>query len=70
MVGMWLIAVVAIAAGLFCLLMPVRWLGYNPYRRQMNPGFDEAQAASHMWIVRSFAVLFLGLAAVIIVFVA
>jgi hypothetical protein len=55
-----MLAVVAFAVGLFCLFMPVRWLGYNPYKRQVNPGFDEAKAASRIWVVRLFGVVITG----------
>ena len=52
-------AAVAGVVGLFCIVMPVRWLGYNPVTRQHNPRFDAAKAASNMWIVRLAGALLL-----------
>lgn len=63
---MLLLAAVAVVLGLFCLLMPVRALGYNPVTRSMNEGFDEVKAARNMWVVRVFGVVFLVMAALFV----
>jgi hypothetical protein len=60
-------AALALAFGLVCLFMPVRWLGVNPYTRKQNPGFDEAKARSRMWIVRLAGIIALALGAAILV---
>ncbi len=60
---------VAFAGGLFCLFMPVRWLGVNPYTRKQNAGFDEAKAREHMWIVRLMGVALLAFGGAILAIV-
>ncbi len=60
-------ACVAFAVGLYCLLMPVSHLGFNPVTRTHNPNFDEEKARSGMWIVRTFGVLLVALGAVCVV---
>ena len=60
-------ATLAIVSALFLLLMPVRWLGVNPYTRRQNPRFDETKAPSRIGSCGLTGVIALALGAAILV---